>query len=105
MAAPAGALPGRERQVLHAGEADAAENRESLGLHEGVVGSRLLPELAETGLLGAGGFVPVSLVFLVGHEEPSGVFRYTEHGSVFLQAALIRTYNRRERQSGIDSQV
>src|SRR6267378_1788143 len=50
LSAPAGALPGRERQVLHFADPDAAEHGNALGLHEGVVGSRLLPELAEPGL-------------------------------------------------------
>src|SRR5437773_10949519 len=44
VAAPAGALPGRERQVLHPADPDAAEHGDTLGFHEGVVGSQLLLE-------------------------------------------------------------
>src|SRR5437879_12451350 len=67
VAAPAGALPGRERQVLHPADADAAENWNALGLHEGVVRGRLFLELAEAGLARSGRLVPVGMVFFVRH--------------------------------------
>src|SRR5439155_25090577 len=67
VAGPAGALPGRERQVLHPADADAAENWNALGLHEGVVRGRLFLELAEAGLARSGRLVPVGLVFFVRH--------------------------------------
>jgi len=76
VAAPAGALPGRERQVLHFAYADAAEHRDALGRHEGVVGGGLLLELAESGLARAGRLVPVGLVFFVRHDLALDVLIY-----------------------------
>src|SRR5712691_9650310 len=72
MPASAGALPRRERQVLHFADADAAENRNALGLHKGIVGGRLLLELAVAGFAGAGRLVPVGLVLFMRHANSSG---------------------------------
>src|SRR5258708_4239523 len=65
VAAPAGALPGRERQVLHSAYPDAAEHGNALGLPERVVRRRVLLELAESGLWRAGRFGARGLVFPV----------------------------------------
>src|SRR5882757_5020888 len=70
MASAAGALPGCEGQILHLADADAAEDGNALGLHEGVVRGRLLLELAEAGLARAGRLVPVGLLFLMRHGSP-----------------------------------
>src|SRR5204862_4687612 len=76
VAAAAGALPGRERQVLHFAYADAAAHRDALGRHEGVVGGGLFLELAESGLARARRLVPAGLVFFVWHDLALDVLIY-----------------------------
>ena len=66
-AAAAGALPRRERQVLHLADADVAEHRDAFRLHEVVVGRLRPAELAEAGALAAGRLVPVRLAGNVMH--------------------------------------
>src|SRR6266567_1963465 len=72
--ASAGTLPRRERKILHLSYTDPSEDGNALGLHEGVVGCRLLLELAVAGLAGAGRLVPVGLVLFMRHGNSSGSF-------------------------------
>ena len=65
MAAPAGALPRDERQILHLADADVAEHRNALGFHPGVIGGRLFLELAETGLPRARRLVPMGRLVIL----------------------------------------
>ena len=61
-AAPARALPRHQREVLDLADPDVAEHRNAFRFHEGVVRGRELLELAESGPIVAGRFVPVGLV-------------------------------------------
>src|SRR5436190_6318741 len=74
-AAAAGALPWRQRQVLHLADADVAKYRDAFRLHEVVVGRLRPAELAKAGALAAGGLMPVSRAWNVMH-EPSPLLRF-----------------------------
>src|SRR5206468_11631950 len=67
-AAAAGALPWRQRQVLHLADADVAEHRDAFRLHEVVVGRLRPAELAEAGALAAGRLMPMGRAWDIMHE-------------------------------------
>src|SRR5262249_42628080 len=66
-AASAGALPRSERQVLNLADADVAEDRNALRLHEVVVGRLRAAELAEARAFAAGRLVPMGGAWNVMH--------------------------------------
>ena len=55
------ALPGLHRQVEHGLDADVAEDRDAVRLHEQVVGRLRTAEFADAGAVDAGRFVPVGV--------------------------------------------
>src|SRR5262249_23648636 len=72
-AAPAEPPPWRDRQALHAPHADAAIDRDALGLHEAVVRHLRALECAEAGVLAGLRFVPMDLVRRVVHQKNANV--------------------------------
>ena len=67
VAAPAGALPRHQWQVMHAADADITEHRQPLALHKRVIRRGLLFKLAEASFFMTRRFVPVGQVFVVRH--------------------------------------
>ena len=61
-------LPGLHRQVEHGLEADVAEDRDPVGLHEQVVGRLGTAEFADAGPVDAGRLVPVGLFAYFVHD-------------------------------------
>src|SRR5262249_25800733 len=94
-AATAEPLPGRQRQVLHAANSDAAIDRHALGFHKAVVGHGRALELAVAGVLAGFWFVPVHLIGGVVHGFPRGALdrafsgRRARSRAVFIAPRLL----------------